>query len=282
MLRSSQHVFIIGAQKAGTTWLQHVLDTDPRFATTTEQETFFFDRVEGRTETDYEALYPRLRPGQISVDNSSTYLTEPGIIEGIHAFSHLLHGPPKVIGLLREPVSRAFSAYQMLLNYGRSYPDFLTALEDCAHNTFRRKNLYAQHVKNWYEAFGPDHVRFFIYEDLITNKEQLLDELAAFLEVDHLSDYYGQRPVNVGGIDRSKWLPVARGAVGRSLRGMGFSRTLHKLKRSRLVGYVESRNKEKMVLDDQTRREAAKLFEEDAHKVANILNRPELPRRWGY
>lgn len=282
MLRSGQHVFIIGAQKAGTTWLQHVFDNDPRFGTTAEQESFFFDRVGGRTEREYEALYSRLRPGQISVDNSSTYLTEPDIIESINAFSHLFCGPPKVVGLLREPVSRAFSAYQMLLNYGRSYPDFLTALDNSSHNTLQRKSLYSSDVRKWQEAFGPDHVRFFIFEDIIADKERLLRDIASFLGVNHLYDYYGRRPVNVGGIDRSKWLPIVRRSLGRSLRGMGFSRTLHTLKRSWLVGYIESRNKQKMVLDGRTRCEAAKLFEEDVHELASILNRPELPRRWGY
>jgi len=223
MLDSSQHLFIIGAQKA-TTWLQHIFDTDSRFATTAEQEMFFFDHVSDQREVDYEALYRRIRPGQISVDNSSAYLTEPDVIDGINAYSHLFRTPPKVIGLLREPVSRAFSAYQMLLNYGRPYSDFLTALEDTANNTLQRKSLYAEHVRKWHAVFEGDRVRFFLYEDLRMDKRQLLDDIAAFLGVDHLTDYYGQRPINVGGMDRGKWLPMARRTVGRALRRGGFSR----------------------------------------------------------
>ena len=68
----NEHLFVIGAQKAGTTWLQHVLDADPRFRTTIHQEALFFSQRNEPDISEYVRLFRSGSADDIAVDVTPT------------------------------------------------------------------------------------------------------------------------------------------------------------------------------------------------------------------
>ena len=128
ILKDRKHIIVIGAPKAGTTWLQHVLDAEPSFWCPPHQEVHFFDKRSSDEISSYEAIYLNAPRDAITVDVTPAYIRDKHALSLISKNIDHMAKDVKLIALLREPVSRAFSHYQMFLNYGRNYKDFLAAL----------------------------------------------------------------------------------------------------------------------------------------------------------
>ena len=103
---------IIGAQKGGTTALQAYLQQHPNVQCAKEKEVGFFNRdiIYNRGEQWYAKQFPfRRRTGLKYFEATPGYLYHPFVAERIFRFSPEL----KLIALLRNPVKRAYSAWNM-------------------------------------------------------------------------------------------------------------------------------------------------------------------------
>jgi hypothetical protein len=103
---------IIGAQKAGTTALQQYLSQHPQMRCAREKEVRFFNRDKFYALGDswYLRHFPyRLKPGLRLFEASPAYLYFPFVPDRIFRFDPQI----KLIGILRNPVDRAFSAWNM-------------------------------------------------------------------------------------------------------------------------------------------------------------------------
>jgi Sulfotransferase domain len=105
-------VVIVGAQKAGTTQLYSYLVTHPRCFEAAEKEVDYFSKRPHRSVAWYRSRFPfRFRVlgkrGHV-LEASPSYLPTPS---AIRKMKEVLPGA-RVIVLLRDPVSRAFSHYQ--------------------------------------------------------------------------------------------------------------------------------------------------------------------------
>lgn len=121
--RRLPHFLILGAQKAGTTALVAYLAQHPRFALATEKEVDFFasDRRYERGLPWYAAQWERKLPaGTLRFEASPNYLFLP------QAAVRIRHRVPKakLIVILRDPVLRAYSAWQMYRNFLAADPEF--------------------------------------------------------------------------------------------------------------------------------------------------------------
>lgn len=110
---------IIGAQKAGTTSLFKYLVSHPKIVTPKQKELHFFEQDNAyQSGIDfYHSFFPlrsEVGPGQITCE-ATPYMHTPIAVERIHAYNPDL----KLIVMLRNPVDRAFSQYQMYLRWQR-------------------------------------------------------------------------------------------------------------------------------------------------------------------
>lgn len=126
--RYSPSFFVVGAQKAGTTALHHYLARHPDIFLPTVKETHFFDDghgeyrlgVEHYLDTYFRADAPRAIAGEVDPE----YLFFPEAAARIAG-----HFPDaKLIFVLRDPVARAYSHYQMTLSRGYERLDFAQAI----------------------------------------------------------------------------------------------------------------------------------------------------------
>ena len=278
---SYKHVFVIGAQKAGTTWLQHTFDIDPKFYLPQQQEVHFFDRRQNENIAKYIELYNECNEKQISVDVTPAYLSVRGVIEKIQKNIDIFSAYPKFVVLLREPVARAFAAYQMYLNKGRRYDNFFDALNNDPEIT--EKSLYGKHIERWLNIFPKQDFKFVFFDEILSDPEHVYTEISNFLDLpDAISDYYKGIPINSGGIDKSTIIPAMKRKGGRLLRNFGLNSAVHVLKKSNMIRMLEKKNQKKLTLDSQTWSIAKKIFLEDIDKLDKLIDLGSIKIQWDY
>ena len=120
---------VIGAQKAGTTALFDYLSDDPRFNLSREKETHFFDdESQDWSAPDYAAYHAWFdmeRPG-LKGEATPIYVFWPGSLERLRAYNP----DARLILMLRDPVQRAFSNWQMEYARGTETLPFSEAIRE--------------------------------------------------------------------------------------------------------------------------------------------------------
>jgi len=107
-----RQLFVVGAQKAGSTSLFAYLAEHPGICASDNKETEFFSRDErfARGRDYYRSLFAKRSGCQYSMDATPEYMYYPRCAERIHSY---YPDTARIVMVLREPVSRAFSAFNM-------------------------------------------------------------------------------------------------------------------------------------------------------------------------
>lgn len=199
------NLFIVGAPKAGTTFLFHKLQNNNQFFFTRVKELNYFtheDLAEKgsyykdfRTNTlkEYLRFYDNSTNEKYIVDSSVSNFAYPKAAERIKAFNP----NAKILIIIRNPISRAFSHYNMDRRMGYANQAFCEYISDPYKypNHFHQyinNSLYYQNISRYLDLFGKDNVQVLILERL----EQDLPKLFEFLEVDHFSDINTSEKLN--------------------------------------------------------------------------------------
>lgn len=130
-LRCEQHTtlpdfLIIGAQRGGTTSLHHYLALHPDVLPADVKEVHYFDLNYASGADWYRARFPRKEhPGQRAGEASPYYLFHPLVPARVRA----LAPDVKLLALLRNPVERALSHYQLSVHRGVETLPFEEALD---------------------------------------------------------------------------------------------------------------------------------------------------------
>lgn len=189
---------LIGAMRAGTTTLHHLLAAHPG-CYLPERELFFFDSddleehaeehvgPDGRwRRRDFEAELPEALPAymaqfaaagaRLAGEDSTTYLTA----EAAPARARRLVPEAKILVILRDPVERAWSHYWHLVASGRAVLPFEASLVS-ARGTLLRRSTYAPGLRRWQGAFGRERVLALISEELWADPATHLGRVCEFL-----------------------------------------------------------------------------------------------------
>jgi hypothetical protein len=111
---SKVSLFIVGAQKSGTSALHNYLLKHPDIIGGVKKEINFFNHPEKFEQgiNWYHKQYSRplfYKQKKIYLDSTPQYLSDDGVAKKIHNYNT----NAKIIILLREPISRAYSAWNM-------------------------------------------------------------------------------------------------------------------------------------------------------------------------
>src|SRR2546429_7073426 len=120
---------VAGAQKSGTTALNYYLRRHPYIALPIKKELHFFDNDElfAGGNVSYEPLHEMFqpaRPGGIAGENTPIYLYWRPALPRIRDYNPAM----KFIVILRNPIERAFSQWNMQRTRGIEPCDFLDAV----------------------------------------------------------------------------------------------------------------------------------------------------------
>lgn len=201
--------FIIGgAPRAGTTWLYELLDRHPdlHMAKPLKPEPKFFlrdDEYAKGLEYYSTKWFANVGPSKVAGEKSTDYL------ESASAASRIAKELPhvKLIFLLREPVSRAYSNYLWSKMNGLETEDFATALRLEAERernlperlkftrpfSYFSRGLYADLLEPYFNRFMEHQLLIARFEDIIERPSAVAEAVHRFLAV-------SPRPADVEGL----------------------------------------------------------------------------------
>jgi hypothetical protein len=172
---------VVGAQKAGTTWLYECLSEHPEVFVPRMKEVHYFTRPQddrlSRLDQGvewYKSLFPD--DGKVSGELTPDYMFFPYVAPAIAA----LNPKMKIVALLRDPVDRAYSQYWMRRRY-RDSPSFEDSLRETP--GLIERGFYYRQLAPYFEIFGTARVRIYIYEEITRAPEQFFADLCRFLGV---------------------------------------------------------------------------------------------------
>lgn len=183
---------VIGAQKAGSTFVMQCLQDHPGIYMPHGETPFFQDPDYGIDRLHVlEQAVRDAKDGQLRGIKRPNYLGQAEVPERIA--SHMPRG--KIIAVLRNPVTRAISAYFHFLKAGhiplvpvdhglrailegkwqKDYPHATTIL------TYGR---YDEHLARFAEYFVAERTKLVVLDDISLDPEGVVQDLYRFLEID--------------------------------------------------------------------------------------------------
>jgi Sulfotransferase family len=242
---SQPKFLIIGAQKAGTTALYYYLADHPDIVPSTEKELGFFSpeifgdwqehpnhsilctpdgaphfsdpSAHRRARAWYHSHFPpphRLGRPQLTFEATPEYLYYP------LAPARISHYDPemKLIALLRDPVDRAFAAWNMYSRFGdyrariyaprREVRDFKTAVEEEINDIesgmavsdpgYVRRGLYYEQLERYFAHFERGQILVLDSRELMRSTSAVVNEVLAFLALSGYQHGAEWAPVHVG------------------------------------------------------------------------------------
>ena len=196
--------FIIGgAPRCGTTWLYRALDRHPYIwlakPNAPEPKFFHVDEEYDQGLDYYRRKYFAAVPDDMTVgEKTVNYLASRPAAERVAKDVPNV----KMIFLLREPSSRAYSNYRYTRMSGFEDLEFGEALnqesarEQEYEGTMRyarpysyfAKGLYASHLENWFNLFPREQILVERYEDLVAPGSNVLGDIHRFVGVEPRPD----------------------------------------------------------------------------------------------
>ncbi len=279
------HLFVLGAQKGGTTWLQHVLDCDKRFyCPPIRQEIHFFDEFWDQGMAYYKDLYTKATAQQILVDVSPEYISVPDTSKRIAEFAKESERPFKFILICREPVSRLASAYKMKVKQGADFKSLRDAIQK--DSTLIDMGLYNKNLSRYFENFKQEDFLLLFFEDFLKDSNRFLAQIQSFLNLNEpIVNSYENIKVNAGG---TRKIPIIDEVIrfgGRSLRKLGLTKLIHEVKRNKMMTNLQKFNEIPFELttdDKDYLKEMKSKFTEDVTALSELADRADLHDMWAY
>ncbi len=213
---------IIGAAKSGTTSLYNYLKQHPSIYLSAIKETNFFatnfvddnptfEELDFTLEQAKKLSFPitNLEAYQQLFAHVSFNQTARGEVSPLYLNSFIaaekikFHIPDvKLIAILRNPIDRAYSGYQMQLrqtNENRSFASNLNRDE-----IYIRSGFYYKQIKRFYNTFDRNQIKILLFENFKQNPLKSIQEIFDFLEVDNTFVPDLSIKFNQGGVPKNK------------------------------------------------------------------------------
>lgn len=193
------HFICVGAQKAGTSTLHDVLYQHPNICLPKVKETQFFLNL-----SEYEkGISYYFEKYFLSCSDSNALLGEidPELLFSENAPQRLfetLGSELKILIILRDPVKRAYSQYQMSKSRGLETLSFLEAIEleqkrivlddtekgsnsKRKHFSYIARGLYVQQIKRYFNYWDRSNIKIVIFEELMDKKKKGYEGILEFI-----------------------------------------------------------------------------------------------------
>lgn len=221
-LKNKPNFLIVGAAKCGTTSLFHYLNKHPDIYIPEVKECRFFSQLPknfnglgaesfvntGITdEKEYFSLFDNQNQNCGDISNDYLYYYE----ESIKNIKKYLDDDVKII-ILRNPVDRAYSNYMHAVRDGwenLTFEDAIIEEEKRINDNwgwpyyYIKVGFYFEQVKAYLDSFK--NVKVYLFDDL-KNKNEFLNDLYEFLEVEQIESLEDDKEYNVSGYPKNKFI----------------------------------------------------------------------------
>jgi hypothetical protein len=194
------NTIIAGVNKAGTTSLFVSLQAHPEVATSSVKETrYFLPARYGQAlepPSVYESYFAAAGDRPVRLEATPSYFYGGRTL--VTRIVEVLGSDVRAIVVLREPVSRLVSFFtfqktRLRIPEEMTLPEYLAVADRLTDVDFAdpaneryfgfRGGCYADHLPAWLDAFG-SRLRVLFFEDLVARPETVLQEVAAWLDID--------------------------------------------------------------------------------------------------
>lgn len=181
------NLLIIGAMKASTTLLYELLQRHPRVWFPDEKEPAVFQ--DGRVDDParlraYAQLYRAAPSDARYLGDASTAYTKLPHLGPTPRYIHEALGQPRMIYIVRDPVSRTVSNFTHAWSRG-SYPRDMTLRAALDRDPMIvDASRYHQQLAAYHEQFGPDSVLVLIAEHLHHDPLRVMRRVEAYLDIE--------------------------------------------------------------------------------------------------
>lgn len=188
---------ICGAQKGGTTALDAYLREHPEICMAKKKEVHFFDREKffSNNKPNYSRYHAYFSPNKqhrVFGEATPIYMFWEKAIQRIYQYNPNM----KLIVVLRDPVKRAYSHWNMERIRGNEDKDFIDAIsyeqqmqgsEQQRVFSYVQRGFYLQQLENIWSYFPKQQVLVLKNEELKLHPQQTLARITDFLEVKKFS-----------------------------------------------------------------------------------------------
>ncbi len=218
---------LIGPPKTGSTSLYQYLKAHPEVYLSQIKEPGFF-MMKGKEVgeyfsnkyysitnlADYQALFEDVENEGAIGEASTRYIYSTYAAKNI---AEIIPGA-KLIAVLRNPADRAFSEYLMMrlkdweedLSFEEVIARELAERPELGHYDPNRNyingGMYHHFLQPYLKLFPREQLKFFIYDDLLADADQVMEEMFAFLGVDPGFRVDTGKKENTSGIPKSKFI----------------------------------------------------------------------------
>ena len=282
------NLFIVGAARCGTTSLTKLLSTsdeiwvprikEPKTLAIKNHNSFMMGPGDEaayarkpKSMNKYLEMYTSCNR-KYALDASTSYLYYADeAIKNIQKIST----DPKVIIILRDPVYRAFSQYQLMIREGRETLNFQDALFE-EPDRIKRGWEYAWHYCSvgrysvQTKKYNESGIRTLTltFEELTRDTKKTVDTLNQFLETD----------INSKALTKENQSNIAYPSWINKIKNKRYARTIaHKLPKALKDSLKRSDPKaEQKNIDIETRRKLEEYFKDDVYQLKDQLAKQEL------
>lgn len=273
--------FIVGAAKCGTTSLADNLKQHPQIFMSPHKEPNYFIKDVGYC-GDYLELFRRAKNAIAIGEATVGYLFDEAA-----PFAIKKRFPEaRIVIMLRNPPDMAFSLWRYMHITGDESKSFEIAISEHERNyrkseEFRHKALvwwanylyldralYYEQVKRYFDVFGRERVKVYIFEDFIKNQEAFYRDIFNFLGVD--TDFTSNlTKSNEGGELRSnlvKKVLLGRYPLLRKLMPLEYRARIRSF-----ILHINIKKAGKKEMCHEIRKRLEVFFKEDIGKLENLL-----------
>jgi hypothetical protein len=195
---------VIGAQKSGTTSLHEYLSRHPEIGVGTKKELHYFDKdiyfKKGINYKEYHRFFDFNGGEVVYGETTPSYIYKEKFIDRIKEYNPDI----KLIVLLRNPIKRAFSHWNMRRKRGNESRPFHTCvlselelIKDKKYkadlNHYLDRGRYYRQVKYLLDNFPSENIKIFNSNELKLSPSDTLNSIFDFLKLD--KDKYKFSPV---------------------------------------------------------------------------------------
>lgn len=269
----------IGVQKAGTTWLYHILRQHPEIFLPVHKELHYFDieKNYSRGIDWYRQHFVGAEQHRVVGEMTPIYIYYRHVAERIRT---LLGDRIRLLIVLRNPVDRAYSHYWM--SFRRKYEtlSFEEAImrepERMKMGDFERRHFsyisrgkYAEQIRWYLKYFDRARIHIALFEELIAHPAKVVRKLLEFLDCDTGHRFDVTSPMHTGYLNLYQYW-----------RGMlSNGRVSPKM----IISFLKPRFYEKKPvysyppMRDETRRRLFAMFADDISDLQTLLDAGTVP-----
>ncbi len=275
---------VIGDHKTGTSSIQEYLKQHPEVYMPRDIKELRFFAYDENNEyharssaytvkqfDDYLSYFADVKDEKVVGEASPNYLRSPGTAERIKAKLPEV----KLIVCLRNPADRLFSLYQMELRFSRETREF----DEFAFGRdalIPKGSFYWQDLKKYYELFPRENIHVVIFDDLISDQVQTMQQVYAFLGIS--TDYVPVQEIyNKGGLPKNKlWYSLLQ-RLRKWTKSLGLGGSIKKMGKNMINKSLVAQK-----IPEKIKGQLLEVFAEDTLRTQELIERDLsmwLPKR---